>query len=393
MQHSIFLIFLCGLLLLSCGSDSSHPETDNLFDITLTNYSSDTLKQYGIDIDLFRVDGDFHLKNGGKEIPVQIEDRNSNGSPDKMFAQVDLIPGSIMKFIAVSGKGPEVPEGVRLHAHLSDGTAIQGSHLVNFEEKWAANGIVMENEWIGFRSLMTPPYALDIIGKRKPEMLTGPISMDLSKITEWGGDALDEALSLGIGSPAIFDLEKIVPLSRYDSKEINIIQSGPLRAEVDMTIRGIPVRDEKIDVLVKWQMQSGKHWSQIDFSILSKTDLTLQFAFGLPRHEEATDFTQGLINEVHFAYTYGLQSSEGEPLGMAILVPGKYEIDTYRDDPHNYFYLVEPIERSVQYRILGAWVKGRLAIFDEIEFLNLVRKYTAEYGAKVTIEPHFRLPD
>lgn len=394
MQNSLLsLIVVVVFLLFACGQNPTQERKEGLFDISVTNPSADTLKQYGIDVDLVRVEGDFHLMQGDKEIPVQIEDRNSNGNPDKMYALIDLAPGTTSNLVALPGKGAELPLGVRLHANLSDGTEVQGNHLVNFEEKWAGNGIVIENAWIGYRALMAPPYAFDVIGKRKPEMLDSPIQTDLEKVSAWGGDALDEALSLGIGSPAIFDLESIVPLSKYDSKEINILESGPLRAEVDITIKGVPVRNEKIDVLIKWQMQADKHWAQIDFSILSKTDLTLQFAFGLPKHEESTDFTQGLIDDVHFAYTYGLQSSEGEQLGMAILVPGRFEVDTYRDDPHNYFYLAEPIDRAVQYRIMSAWVKGRLLIFDEIEFLNLIRKYTAEYGAKVTVEPHFRLSE
>ena len=269
----------------------------------------------------------------------------------------------------MAGTGMEMSNGVKLHANLIDGKEVTGKHLVNFGEKWTANGIIMENEWVGYRAILTAPYAMDIIGKRKPDLLDSPIKVDLQNVSNWGGDALDEGLSLGIGSPAIFDLENIVPLTKFDSKEIEVVQTGPLRAEVHTTIKGVPVRDEKIDILVKWQMQAGKPWSQLNVSILSKTNLNLQFAFGLPKHEESTDFTQGQTNNVHFAYTYGLQSSENEQLGMAIMVPGQFEMDTYRDDPHNYFYLATPIDQAVEYRIMSTWVKDRLAITMKLHFL------------------------
>lgn len=379
------------LLLSSCGQNTEPVSSDGIFDILINNQSQDTLSQYGVDLDLVRVDADFHLKKGDQNIPVQIEDRNKNNKPDKMYALVDLLPGSTERLTAYPGKLDIKTPQVRVHANLSNGDKVEGKHLVNFEEKWAAGGIVIENEWIGYRAIMTPPYAFDVIGKTKPDLLESPININLEQVGDWGGDALDEGLSLGIGSPAIFDLEKIVPLTQFDSKEIEIVERGPLRAEVRMRINGVPVRNEKIDVLITWMMQPGKHWSQVSFSILSKTDLNLQFAIGLPKHEEATDFTQGLLDEVHFAYTYGLQSVQGEQLGMAIMVPGKYEVDTYRDDPHNYFYLVNPINQATEYRILAAWVKGRLTIFDEISFLDLVKKYTAEYGAQVSIQPNFRI--
>ncbi|MCB0686181.1 MAG: DUF4861 family protein [Saprospiraceae bacterium] len=384
---SLVLIMFLG----SCTSEGPKVEGDRLFDIVVTNNSPDTLHQYGFELDLVRVEQDFHLMLNNKEVPVQIEDRNHNDQPDRLFTEVDLLPNSSIDLVAYPGKGAAITDKVKVHATLSDGEAIKGSHVVNFEERWAANGIIMENDWIGYRAIMSAPFAFDVIGKIKPDLLGSVMDIDIEKLSPWGGDALDEALSLGIGSPALYDLDKIIPLTQYDRREVSILANGPLRAEVEMKVFGVPVRGEKIDVLIRWQMEAGKHWSQVDLSILTKTDLNLQFAFGLPKHADATDFTQGLLNKVHFAYTYGLQSAGGEPLGMAILVPEKYEVDTYRDDPHNYFYLVNPINQSTQYRMMAAWVKGRLTIFDEIDFLDLVKKYTVEYGAEVSIDPDFHL--
>jgi hypothetical protein len=386
------LLYLIIPLFWSCGGqDRSTSSGDSLFDLSVANPGEDSLKQYGVDLDLVRINEPFTLRSGDLEIPVQIEDRNNNGTPDRMYALVDLPPKTQINIVAYSGAGSARPGGVTVHAHLENGEALSGVHRVNPGEKWAGNGIITENEWVGYRFLMSPPYALDIIGKRKPEFLDSPVSVDLNTIGPWGGDALDEGQSLGIGSPALYDQSTIIPLSDFDSREVTIVETGPLRAEIHTAVKGVPVRGDKVDLLIKWQMQAGKPWAQLDVSITSKTDLTLQFAFGLPKHPDATDFTQALVSSVHCAYTFGLQSLEGEHLGMAILIPGLYETDTYRDDPYNYFYLATPIEQSVQYRILSFWGKGRSGIFDEVDFFNLVKEYAAEYGAPVTVKADFRL--
>ena len=396
-QYSDFMritsfLFLSISFFCSCGDQSQNTaDGDSLFDFTVGNESSDSLRQYGVDLDLVRVNETFHLKLGDQEVPVQIEDRNDNGIPDRIYAIVDLPPRTEGKIVAYAGPGTEIPEGIMVHAHLDNGKAISSPHLINFDEEWAANGIIIENEWLGYRALMSPPYAIDIIGKKVPAMLDSPVLQDLSKINNWGGDALDEGLSLGIGSPALFDQASIISLTKFDSREVSILETGPLRAEVQTKILGVPIRGEKVDLLIKWQMQGGKPWAQLDVSIISKTDLNLQFAFGLPKHEEATDFTQALVSNVHCAYTFGLQSSEKEHLGMAIMVPARFETDTYRDDPHNYFYLATPINQSVQYRIISFWGKGRIPVYDEVEFFNLIRRYATEYGATVKVQPDFRL--
>ena len=390
------IVSKCSLVLLlaitiGCGNDSK-PPAGNLFEIVVSNGGQDTVFNYGIDVNLVRVEQAFTLKHGEEILPVQIEDRNNNGTPDRMFAMVDLPPGRLIKLEAHAGDHAMNRSNplVGLHASIN-GNSVKEPYTYSPGDQWDGDGLIMDNEWVGFRYLMRPPFAFDIIGKRRAQLLTSDQMEGLSQMSEWGGDALDEGLSLGIGSPALYDQAQIIPLTDFDHKEVNILENGPLRSEVQIITRGIPVRGEKIDVRIDWQMEGGKHWSANEVSILTKTDLNLQFAFGLPKHNDATDFTQGLLSHTHFAYTYGLQDSHGEHLGMAILIPEGYEIDTYRDDPHNYFYLVNPIEQKVNYRILASWGKGRNTVIDEVDFLGVIKDYCSQYGASIQIKPDFHI--
>ncbi|NND32093.1 MAG: DUF4861 family protein [Saprospiraceae bacterium] len=390
-KFSIFTIFIC--LLASCGNDNTaESSSESLFDVIASNSSQDTVTQFGFEVDLVRIEQEFDLMHGDRKIPVQIGDRNNNGTPDKMFAMVDVPAGRLIRMAAFNSSGNADPATALVGVNaVKDGEKLELLSAYTADGQWDGDGIILDNEWIGFRYLMQPPFAFDIIGKRQESLLTSDQIAGLDNRSAWGGDALAEGQSLGIGSPALFDQADIIPLSSFDTKEITVIETGPLRAEVEIVTRGIPIRGEKIDVMIKWQLEGGKHWTGLEVSILSKTDLNLQIAFGLPKHKDATDFTQGLISNTHFAYTYGLQDANGEQLGMAILVPGRYEVDTYREDPHNYFYLVNPQQQKVQYRVMASWGKGRKMVIDEVDFINVIKEYCAQYGATVQIKSDFHL--
>ena len=371
----------------SCGDDSTSGSDDELVRITLTNPNADTIKNYGLDLDLIPVDSNLELMANDQALLFQLEDRNVNGLPDKLFTFLDLLPNSTHIIVGQAATEAAAKPVKRVQALLMD--AQSGKHLTTYvyqeSNQLRHQGIVMENDLIAYRALMQTSFAFDIIGKRFKELVidTKP---DISQEDKWGGDILNEANSLGIGAPALYNLDGIVRLDKFDSREVQVLANGPLRAEIQTVVKGVPVRDEKVDVQINMEMQAGNQWIEVDLQILSSTDLTLQFAFGLPKHDDATDFTQGLESAVHFAYTHGLQSAQGEQLGMALLVPEIYELDHYREDPFDYYYLATPIDKKVTYRLLAAWVKGQRTIFDEVDFLNFVRDQAKTLGRKPAVK-------
>lgn len=383
-------MWIAGLLVVEActGSSSADPKTTGtLFSIDVQNQSADTVRSTGIHVDLVRIDEPFILVDGDEVLEIQKIDQNDNGIPDRLYFTTDLDPHQSKQFVAVAGDEKELVERTRLVAEVN-GSIVQDGYMLG-TGAWLGGGIILENEVIGYRMHTESPYAIDVLGKRQRKLISDFEDLTQNEIHAWGGDVLDEGNSLGIGNLALYDQAQIVPLYLGTERQISIVSSGPLYAEVQIIVRGVPVRGELLDVQLNWSMESGKHWTEVSARILTKTNLTIQFAFGAPRHPDATDFTQGLLAGVHFAYTYGLQSSEGEQLGLAVMVPDSYEIETYREDPDNYFYLATPIDWGVEYRMISAWGKGQLAIYDEVMFMDLIKEYVAEYGAAVDIGAKF----
>ena len=377
-MNQCLLMPLIGLLcLVACGdSDKKDPSaaSDQVVSITISNPGPDTVHSFGLDVDLIPIDSQLILLKNGTEIPFQFEDRNVNGLPDRLFSVIDLMPATQVTLSGVASTQARTLPSTLVQAVMMDQ---DGQSLSTFTYETASNlrhqGVILENQRIAYRALMQGAFAFDVIGKRFPDLVTHKHE-DISEEADWGGDVLDEGETLGIGSPALYDQTQIIRFDQFDSREVQVLAAGPLRAEVAITVKGILVRGEKLDVRMNLEMHADAQWVDVTLELLSRTDLTLQFGFGLPKHEEATDFTQGLESGVHFAYTYGLQSAQGDQLGLALLVPEIYELDHYRDHPQDYFYLATPIDKKVQYRFMAAWVKGPRTIFDEVDFLNFVRK-------------------
>ena len=374
-------------LLASCGGDTSSP-SNRPFALTIDNTSADTLYNYGIDVDLIPVDSNLRMIYGDEEVPFQFEDRNENGVPDKLFMQLDLVPLTRHSLYAEISNQPRVQASRQVDVLMIDATS--GKRMKNFTYSGSGQlknrGVIFENSWIAYRMLLENPFAFDIIGKTSDELVLGSGDLDLEIGGKWGQDILTESPSLGIGSPAFYDQTEMVRFNSFDSREVDIVSAGPLRVEVHTTVRGIPVRDEVVDVRMITSMQADHQWLEVELELLSSTALNLQFGFGLPKHPEATDFTQGKEHGVHFAYTHGLQSAQGEQLGLALMVPEQYELDHYRDDPHDYFYLATPIDSKVSYRLLAAWVKGRRTIFDEVQFYDFVKAQARQYATDPTVK-------
>ncbi len=379
------------VLLASCGDTK---DDQPIFSVVITNATEDTVKSFGFDVNLPAIDSSFHLVTGNVPVDFQLEDRNENEIPDKLHGSIDLLPTSRYTIIARPGEIGSTPaKRSQVISRLIGSSEDINRYEYTDQDQWMLDGIVMENDVNTYRFLMRAPFAVDLIGKRTSDLILPDVMLVSDEIDQWGGDILAEQQSLGLGSPALCLVDEIYNLASFDSKEVVVAARGPLRSEVEIVTRGVPVRDEKIDVRQTWQLEAGKPWAEVSLEILTQTNLTLQFAFGIQKHEDATAFTQGKQGVMHFAYTWGPQSSEGDLLGMAVMVRDQYEIDNFLADPHNSFYLAAPLNNKVEYRVMYHWSGDPLAVTDEVQFINIVKDHARQYAQQPVVEVDFDLSD
>ena len=378
--NAVFILIVIGSILLGCSQEKA---IDSIFKVTAKNLSDIDLPQYGLTVDLLPTDTPFVLVDSlGAIIPIQLGDQNQNGIPDWLYFQCDIAPGSTISVKAISSPDSNAVQGQKstgIIAMYPGGESVDTVTLFD-NNPFAYNGIIWENDWIAYRLNTTGNFPIDILAKNTSELIyhTALTGDDYNFGNE--EDILDENYSLGLGGPAIYDLATVIPAAKCDQKEISILSDGPLMASFQIIYRGIPVRGEKIDLKITYQMEADKEWTQGEFEIISRTDLNVQFAIGLPRHPDVVDLIQGKTLTTQFGYTFGMQTVEEDQLGMAILLSEIYDTDRYFDDPENHFLLVTPVDNKVQFRFFAAWVRGRNVIADEAEFVEVIRNYARVYS-------------
>ena len=379
------VIFGIVALALSLGCKQSTTESaqdDSVFTITLEG-TGDSISNRTVDAELKFMNSEFGLYRGDAQIPIQLHDENANDTPDRIFFQVSLAPGEKQVYEGRLGPATAKPEGeVKLIFQDQDNQDLETWSSSN-DGELRFDGLILENRYAAWRLNQAPPYALDPIGKSGRN---GSLST-LSELNVQGeySDLIDEKESLGLAALGVYNFSDMVPLASSESREISVISSGPLVAEVSMIVRGVEVRDEKIDFQIKYRLEVDKPWLEVSMALLSKSDLTLKYGVGLPRHDEAADFIQGKKGITHFAYTYGLQSAEKLHLGNALMVTDRYVLDLYRDDPQNHFYMIDPVKGEISFRVLSVWSGGYQAIADETTFISYVRDQSDEYGSALNV--------
>ena len=205
-RYSVVLTIsiLALLLMQACGNDSGR-DASTIFQATVINHSTDTIRAFGVDLDLIPIDSNLIIEEDGKEISFQFEDRNVNGLPDKLFALVDLAPRSFKILTGKIAPARRTYPDRSVQALMIDGKTGSRLNTLQYEsaDQLLHQGVLLENEWIAYRALMKDPFAFDVIGKITERLVLDTVKSDLSIQAKWGGDILAEGTSMGLGSPAL----------------------------------------------------------------------------------------------------------------------------------------------------------------------------------------------
>jgi hypothetical protein len=168
----------------------------------------------------------------------------------------------------------------------------------------------------------------------------------------WGSDILKVGNSLGIGSPAIYYQDKVHTLSDWDSKTIEIIESGGESSKIKTTFNGLKIGDQTINVTEIWSIEEGDLHSTIALSAEGGLPADMKFATGIVKH--LLDHTVAETLGKFILSTWGVQSFHKQNLGMAILADTKYK-PTVIDDELSHLVVFENGNDGTQYGFLADW--------------------------------------
>lgn len=332
----------------------------------------------------------------GKEIPSQKIDQNGDGTFDAIFAIADFKPKESKPFTLYFSEAGEVGREYPRRTQAEISHKVGGKfknhkyyggqfHNVQFlrvppehtdhSEFIRYEGPGWESDKIGYRLYLDWRNAIDIFGKKVPDLVLHKVGLDgfesYHHMADWGMDILKVGDALGIGAIGWWDGEKVHRVSKTDSVTCAILSSGPIFSKIQLQYYGWSIPKEKINLTSALSIWAGSRmthheiWVSKDFASLCT---------GLVKHDSAKAFySQNPRGDWAYLALYGRQSLSGDHLGMAIVYPVKHFVQL-AEDPVNHVVVLKSANGYLDYYFLAAWEQEPGGIRTEKEFLKYVEE-------------------
>lgn len=365
LKFPLSLIFIFpGLILIGCNT-SSEPG------FTLVNSTEEDFIDAPVSIpfdrDLVEFDV-FTLVADGKEIPYQLDDLDSDGTPETLFLLYSLKAGESSKLTFRESKVvPDFKHGTRgvikvrdqadpENMQVSDDFELVAEYTEPFDLQ-ADNGLLFfegpgwESEYIGYRFYFDDRNRFDVFGKSETGLNLAEISSNYHEREAWGADVLKVGSSLGIGAPALFRDGSFRAIETTGTKSIRTIADGPLRTILEVSYPDWEVDGEKIQATMELEIHARHRYSIVRLT----TDIDEPvFATGLVTHPNAPEIDIFSHEAFTTAYTWGDQSDLNEGLALGLVLSNS-ENPTYEGEINDTHVFSLNGKSGMEYMIMAAW--------------------------------------
>jgi hypothetical protein len=338
----------------------------------------------------------------GKEIPVQYK----TGPEAGLYFVLDKLEAKEAVMLNVRFDRPRQAYAKRTQAELSHKT---GGEFVNREyaggsfknveylrvppehkdHSWFIRyeGPGWESDKVGYRFYLDQRNATDVFGKVTDQMVLQQVGLDgfdsYHNMQPWGMDVMKVGKSLGLGSIGSLVDGKIERVEKTDSVTCRIEQNGPVYSSIETRYRGWKLADTKFNVQSLISIHAGTRLSRQQ---LRFDEAPENISTGIVK-----DKTSPLISEKGskekwgYLATWGKQSLNNDELGLAVFFdPGNFS--TFTEDEFSHVVKLKPVQTSLQYYFLAAWVKEPGGIQNEEQFKKYVDQVALELANPVKVE-------
>lgn len=347
------------------------------------------------------------LKQEGRPLVVQHDDRDGDGAWDEIAFLVPLQPGEKKVLdIEVSDAPATIKAAVLAHVRhkrkhadntfgddLPGDTVPAGQPATDFSKQplppFLTEGPAWENDKVGFRLYFDVRNGKDIWGKTTSRMVLDEVGTDTSKNyhaqADWGMDVLKVGKSLGAGSLALQmkdagGKDTLVRLGGANMGSIvyQKIADGPVRAIFRLQYPAWKPLDSTNVVAVAEEISiwGGQYFyeSNVYLTGAPAGSKLVTGIVNLHSHASKTIDTAGY----EVLYTYDAQSENKDNLGMALLVSKKL-FDSFITTPNantdvqnTYAVALNTGNEPVTYRFYAGWQPSDPQFASEAAFRNFL---------------------
>jgi unsaturated chondroitin disaccharide hydrolase len=288
------------------------------------------------------------------ELPSQADDLDGDGKYDEIAFQIPLEPNQTRIVTIAFGDAATMQ---RLRSDYPRRT------YARFATKF--EGMGWESELAAWRLYFDPRNAIDLYGKRRPDMcleVFGSPEYDYHEESPFGRDIYKIGDALGIGSVGALVDGKVVKVADVRERHQRVITTGPVRAIVELEYKGWQVGGRTVDLvsqITQWAQERG-----FVHRIIVKNTGGLVLVTGLPRKPDVPEIgaeqTAGqrvLATWGHQVLKTGATATDALPdqnLGLVVVVP-QASTESMPADAANILAGVSPKNGDASWYVAAAW--------------------------------------
>jgi hypothetical protein len=350
----------------------------------------------------------FIITDGDQLLASQVEDIESEGNTSGRILFVGNLPAAPFKTFTLryNAQGTaEVKYPKRTQAELShktggkfikrvyEGGSFQNVSYLRVPPEHTDHSFFIryegpgwESDKVGYRFYLDWRNAVDIFGKKTPDMVLHNVGQDgfesYHQMSGWGMDILKVGESLGLGSIGMWTGAKAERVSVTDSLICAIVANGPVHSKIRTHYYGWKTGDARYDLRCDLGITAGSRLTHCELQISGNPS---NLCTGIVKNDSAAVLPPASISGTWtYLATYGRQSLAGDKLGMAILYRQEDLIETAADE-QNQVVVLQPRNGLVDYYFLAAWEKEANGITGEVPFREYLEHTLLVLNNPVTI--------
>lgn len=227
-----------------------------------------------------------------------------------------------------------------------------------------------ESNRIAYRLYLDWRNAIDIFGKKTPEMILPRVGQDnfdsYHKMSDWGADILQAGKAIGIGSIDRYLNNEKLHFREVDSTIATVVNKTT-ESGVKVNYYGWKTASDKIDFISELTIKPDQLYTQ--HTIKASKEIK-GICTGIAKQKN-TELLKKESKNKKWAYiaTYGEQSLVPDKLGMAIF----YQTGTIENSVEtdlDYLLVFKPTTKATTFYLLGAWEQEINGIKSKEEFVK-----------------------
>lgn len=364
------------------------------------------LKEYGMNVKSATV------KDGGKEIPCQIDDIDQNGTADELCFITDVDGKSSKKFditLYDAGKpkkyepqvyvemllsNKKVKESNKQDLYISELTVNNGTNPY-----WTLHhhGAAFENDMVAYRIYFDHRQTVDIYGKYKKQLELKETQFypdKNQKAAQYGDDVLWVGSTLGLGTLRGWNGQQPTMLDNVDRRSQKIISYGPIRTIVEVKDKSWTPNTGKegtqpIDMTTLYTLYAGNRACHVNVKF-NKPAGDYLFATGFINVKNSTEYSdkKGLRGCWGTDWPVSAKDSVGhkrETVGLGICIPQKYIVSEETANKDNYAYVIKTETDELNYQITFCSDNETFGYHSDKEWYNFLKEWKEDMSHPVRI--------